>query len=159
MNRIVSISSSLTLLAIVVVGTVTSHANESIPAWAEEASQAYYDANDRSDAAALAALYSVDAVIYVPPLDPGDFGSPTLKLQGRDEIEKFFGDDFENTRYECEWEITAVIERDHLAAVTGKDTCVEIEVSNEDRASVPADWLTIYKKDENGHWLIHLEHY
>jgi hypothetical protein len=100
----------LTLLAIVMACTVTSHADEPIPAWAEEASQAYYEANDGSEAAALAALYSVDAVIFVSPTDPGNLGGSTLKLQGRDEIEKFFGDDFENTRYECEWEITGVIE-------------------------------------------------
>jgi ketosteroid isomerase-like protein len=159
MTRVVFVFRSLTLLAIVMACTVTSHADEPIPAWAEEASQAYYEANDGSEAAALAALYSVDAVIFVSPTDPGNLGGSTLKLQGRDEIEKFFGDDFENTRYECEWEITGVIEGEHLAAVSGQDTCVELQISSGDRANVPADWLTIYKKDENGDWLIHLEHY
>ena len=159
MSCVIFLLRSLMLLAILVACIETAHADEIIPAWAEESSLAYYNATDESDAAALAALYSVDAMILVSSVDPGNLGSSSLKLQGRDEIAEFFGDDFKNTHYECEWEIIEVMEAESLAAVSGKDTCVETQISSGDQAVVPAEWLTIYKKDANGNWLIYLEHY
>jgi ketosteroid isomerase-like protein len=159
MSCIIFLLRSLTVLAILVACTDTAHSDEQIPVWAEESSQAYYKANDASDANALAELYAVDAMILVSSGDPGNPDSSSLNLQGRDEIAGFFGDDFENTRYECEWEIIEVVEGERLAAVSGKDTCAEIQVSSGDQVIVPAEWLTIYKKDASGNWLIYLEHY
>jgi ketosteroid isomerase-like protein len=157
MSCVIFLLRSLMLLAILVACTDTADADEFIPAWAEEASRSYYKANDESDTDALAALYSAYAIILVSPADPGNLGNSSLKLQGRDEIAEFFANDFENTRYECEWEIIGVMEGESLAAVSGKDTCVETQISSGEQSTVPAEWLTVYKKDANGNWLIYLE--
>jgi hypothetical protein len=110
MSCVILLLRSLTLLAVLVICTATVHADELVPAWAEKSSRDYYRANDESDAAALAALYSVDAMILVSPAEPGDLRSSPVKLQGRHEIAVFFGNDSENTRDACEWEIIEVME-------------------------------------------------
>ena len=149
------------LLSLLVASMVSSaHAEEGIPAWAEESTTIYYKANSQGDAAALAAVYSPEAIIYVSPDDPGNFEGKSLKIEGLDAIVEFFREDFANTRYECEWELTRVMISENLAAVSGHDTCVEIDRISGDRKIVASgEWVSVYKKHVNGKWLIILEHY
>jgi ketosteroid isomerase-like protein len=109
---------------------------------------------------ALAELYSSDAVIYVSPEDPGNLEGVTFAARGRDAIVEFFRLDFLTMRYDCEWELTQVLTSKNLAAVSGHDSCIEINVvSGEQKVVDSGEWVSIYKKHEDGKWLIIMEHY
>ena len=135
-------------------------ANDDIPDWASESTEIYYKANALGDATTLSAIYSTEAVIYISPEDPGNIEGAYLKIVGRDAIVEFFRQDFLRMRYDCEWKLTQVLKSEVLAAVSGHDTCVETNrISGEKKVVESGDWVSIYKKHDDGKWLIILEHY
>ena len=149
------------VLALLVVSIVTTaFAIDDIPAWASESTNIYYKANAQGDAAILGSIYSSEAIIYISPEDPGNIEDTSLKIQGRDAIVEFFRQDFLRMRYDCEWELTQVLKSENLAAVSGHDSCIEINlVSGDQKVVESGEWISIYKKHEDGKWLIIMEHY
>ena len=138
----------------------TALANDEIPAWASESTNIYYKANAQGDAATLGSIYSSEAIIYISPEDPGNMGDTSLKIKGRDAIVEFFRQDFLRMRYDCEWDLTQVLKNENLAAVSGHDSCIEINIISGEQKVVESDeWISIYKKHEDGRWLIIMEHY
>jgi ketosteroid isomerase-like protein len=151
----------LLVLALLVTSiAATALADDDIPAWASESTDIYYKANAQGDAVKLGSIYSPEAIIYVSPEDPGNTEGKPLEIKGRNAIVEFFRQDFRNMRYDCEWELTQVLKSKNLAAVSGHDTCIEINlVSGEQKVVDSGEWVSIYKKHQGGKWLIIMEHY
>jgi uncharacterized protein (TIGR02246 family) len=124
-------------------------AQEVIPRWAREVNAKWFAALQAADAAALARLYTEDAVSV----------TPSRVLRGRAAIEAFHRSNFEKSRPKCTWSITGAQALDKLAAVWGKDTCTETPTSGAKPWTSQTRWLTVYELQPDGQWLVVRESY
>jgi uncharacterized protein (TIGR02246 family) len=120
-----------------------------VPEWVRQENQKWYAALNAGDPAALARLYTEDAVSI----------TPNRVMRGRSAIEAFHRDNFSRSQPACTWVINGAHVLEKQAAVWGVDTCTETPKSGAAPSTGSTNWLTVYERQPDGSWLVVRESY
>ena len=126
------------------LGVSTSASAQVVPGWLKDHTEKWYTAFNAGDSAAMARLYTADAVLLLQG----------QVFEGRPAIEAFHKGNFAAARFNCTWTINGNTIVDKVAAVWGDDSCIDTPKAGGPPGDWKGHWLTVYQQQADGSWMI-----
>ena len=144
MRRILAAAAAISLLATAAAGQTAG--TDDATAAIEERNTAFEQAVNSGDSAALADLYTEDAIILPPD---------AAQAQGRDAIAGFWGGAKEQGLKDLDLTTVELEAMDDTAVETGTFTATAPAAEGGGEAEISGKYLVVWKRGDDGTWRLH----